>query len=361
MVGGLADWFAVTALFRHPLGLPIPHTAIVVERKDQFAATLGAFIQESFLTPDAIAERVAAARVGERAATWLAVPANAERVAAEVTEALVAASALLRDEDVHRTLAGMVRERADAVVLAPLAGRALAVLLAEGRHEQVLDAGLSGLNRYVEEHQVELRLQLAGQSRGWLRDAVDQRVFERVIRGLRETLEEMQRDRRHPLRVALTARLQQLAHELTVSQRLRDRGEELKAALLDRPEVAQWVAGLWSDLKAQLASDAQDPGSRLRRRAAGLVAALGAQIGQDPALATKLEQGIDTAVRHAVARSGGAIAGVVSTTIARWDAEETASRLELLLGPDLQWVRINGTVVGAAAGLLLHLVGDLLG
>ena len=361
MVGGLADWFAVVALFRHPLGIPIPHTAIVVERKDQFAATLGDFIQESFLTPDAIVGRVRGAGVVGRLADWLAEPANADRVAAEVADAVVAVADLLRDDDVHRAIEGVVRNRVESVPLAPLAGQALRFATRDGRHDEVLDRALGSIRRYIEDHRAELRGRLGKKSRWWVPGVVDNKLFERVLDGFCGMLAEMEGDHRHDLRRDLDLRLARLATALETSPELRERGERIKRDLLDQPELQRWVAEVWADAKDHLRAEAEDPASKLRVRLAGAIVAGGRKLQADPALAARAEGLLESLVTYVVEHFRGEIAGLVGTTIARWDAEETASRLELLLGPDLQYVRINGTVVGAAAGLLLHAVADLLG
>ena len=361
MVGGLADWFAVVALFRHPLGLPIPHTAIVVERKDQFAATLGDFIQESFLTSDAIVGRLRGAGVVGRLADWLSEPGNAERVAAEVSDAVVAVADLLRDDDVHRAIEGVVRNRVEAVPLAPLAGQALRFATRDGRHDAVLDRALAGLRRYIEDHRADLRARLGKKSRWWIPGAVDHKLFDRVLDRVCAALAEIEGDRGHEMRRELDLRLSKLASELETSPEMRERGEQIKRDLLDQPELQRWVAELWSDAKDTLRSEAADPDSRLRRRLAEGIVGAGRRLSTDAVLAARVEAGIETIVTYVVEHFRGEIAGLVSTTIARWDAEETASRLELLLGPDLQYVRINGTVVGGAAGLLLHAVADILG
>ncbi|HEX3622977.1 MAG TPA: DUF445 domain-containing protein [Acidimicrobiales bacterium] len=356
MVGGLADWFAVTALFRRPLGLPIPHTAIVVDRKDQFAATLATFIRESFLDRELLVERVRTAGVVGRLGSWLAKEDNAARVAAEVADAAVAGADLLRDEDVHGALEELVRERVDAVPLAPLAGRALRFFTEGGRHDEVLDAALTGLDGYLATHGQELRRQLGQRSRWWLPGAVEDRIFDRLLDGVRTVLQEMAADRDHDLRKQFDARLRLLAAELETSVDLYERAERLKREVLSQPQVREWVASLWADAKAQLRAEACDPESQLRRRLVGGIMAGGRRLQADPELAAVLQTALERAVRYLVDHFEGDVVAFVSGTIARWDAEETASRLELLLGPDLQYVRINGTVVGAAAGLALHLV-----
>ena len=356
MAGGLADWFAVTALFRHPLGLPIPHTAIVVERKEQFAATLGQFIQERFLTPEVIVELVAAARIAFRLGEWLADPANADRVATEVANAALAVADALDDDDVHRALDDILRERAAATPLAPLAGQVLEFLTAEGRHDGAVDAALTGLDRYLGEHRDELKEKFGGRSPWWLPGAVEDRIFLRLLDGAQAVLQDMVRDHEHELRRQFDQRLQRLVLELKTSPDLRARGEKIKEDLLNEPVVKEWIAALWRDLKARLRA----PESDLRRRLAAAIAGAGRRLRDNPELAGKVEAGMQTAAAYLVENFQGEMAGVVTSTIARWDADETAYRLELLLGPDLQYVRISGAVVGAIVGLILHVVTQLL-
>jgi len=360
MVGGLADWFAVTALFRRPLGLPIPHTAIIVERKDQFGATLADFMRESFLTREVLVDRVRAAGVVGRLGAWLSKEENAARVAGEAAGAAVAGADLLRDDDVHRALEDLVRERVENVPLAPLAGRALRFFTQNGRHEEVLDAALQGLERYLAVHGKDLRQQMGARSPWWLPGAVEDRIFDRLLDGARAVLHDMAADRGHDLRRQFDARLRLLAAELETSVDLRERGERLKHDLLSQPQVRDWVASLWADAKGQLRAQACDPDSQLRRRMVDGVMAAGRRLQDDPELAATVQTAVERAVGYLAEHFDGDIAAFISGTIARWDAEETASRLELLLGPDLQFVRINGTVVGAIAGLGLHTLSSLL-
>jgi uncharacterized membrane-anchored protein YjiN (DUF445 family) len=360
MVGGLADWFAVTALFRRPLGLPIPHTAIVVERKDQFAATLGEFIQDSFLTPELILGRVRSADVVNRLADWLCQADNASRAAAELADAIVAAAKLARDEDVHRTLEGFLRQGVESLPLAPLAGQALRFVLRDGRADELLDRAFREVKEYLEEHREELRSLLTKRSRWWLPGAVDHKLFDRVIDGACAVLGEMADDHDHAVRQQLNDRLAQLAGDLETSPALLARGEQLKHDFLARPEVQKWVAALWSDIKRHLEAQASNPTSVLRHRLTGAIVGIGGRLHEDPTLANKVRDAVESVVCYVAEHFNSSIAGLVSNTVSRWDAEETASRLELLLGPDLQFVRINGTVVGAGAGLLLHVVSRVL-
>jgi uncharacterized membrane-anchored protein YjiN (DUF445 family) len=361
MVGGLADWFAVVALFRHPLGLPIPHTAIITERKAQFGETLGEFIHDSFLTPDAVAERVRAAGVGSRVAAWMAGPANADKLAGHVLDGAVQVVDLLEDDAVHDVIERLLRERIESASIIPMAGRALGALTREGRHADVVDAGLQGLDRYLDEHRGELRDRFRDQAPWWLPGAVEDRIFERLVDGLRAVIDDMAHDRGHGLRHQLDARILQFVEDLQTSAELRARGEQLTRDLLDRPELRAWVTTVWADAKGHLRGQAADPASELRVQLGQAIAAGGRRLQAEPALSKKVDDAAEVGARYVVEHFGGEITDLVSTTIARWDGEETSERLELLLGPDLQFIRINGTVVGGLAGLGLHAIAQLLG
>jgi uncharacterized membrane-anchored protein YjiN (DUF445 family) len=361
MVGGLADWFAVTALFRHPLGIPIPHTAIIVERKDKFAETLGDFVQDSFLNPASISERLRRGDIPGRVAAWASEPESARRTAGEVLSAAVAMADLVKDEDVHRALDGALRARADGVALAPLAGRVLRVATADGRHDEVLDAAIRGFDRYVREHRDELHERLAESAPWWLPGPVETRLFERIIEGVSSTLQAMVDDHEHPLRVSLLERVDELAVQLETSPELRARGEALKQQILDQPELQQWLGSLWRDLKQRLRTEAETPGSQLHEWLADRIMEAGRRLAEDPELAAALEAAVTRGIAYMAERFQGEVSALVRTTIERWDATETAFRLELLLGPDLQFIRINGTVVGAMAGLALHAIAQALG
>lgn len=360
MVGGLADWFAVTALFRHPLHIPIPHTAIIVERKDQFGETLGDFVQTSFLTPDIIAERVRAAMVVPRLAAWLSEPDNARRLARHAADAAVTAADLMRDDEVHRALEEAARRRIETTPLAPLAGRALQAMTEGGRHHDLLDVMLRGVDRFLTDNRDSLRLRFGTESPWWLPEAAEDRIFERLLDGARAVLGEVVDNPYHELRLDFDRRVRQLAQDLQTSETLRARGEDLKHDLLAQPELRAWVATVWTDLKAGLRTQAADPDSALRRRLAETIAALGRRLVGDPALAARVEGGIETGVRYVADQFSDEIAAMVSGTISRWDGRETSDRLELLLGPDLQFIRINGTLVGSLAGLAIHTVSQVL-
>jgi uncharacterized membrane-anchored protein YjiN (DUF445 family) len=361
MVGGLADWFAVTALFRHPLGVPIPHTAIIPSRKDQFGRTLGEFVQDNFLSPDTIVDRIRSGRIAARAAEWLADPANATTVARHAADLVVEVTNTLRDEEVHALIEETVIRRVEAVPLAPLAGRALEAMTAQDRHHELLDTLLRGVDRALDENRENLRSRFGRESPWWVPEPIDARIFEKLFDGVHNLLQEIAADPHHELRMEFDKRVRALATELGTSPSMRARGEELKHDLLSHPELRKWSSSLWTDVKTTLRAQAADPGSELRLRLADAVQATAARLRDDRAMQQKAEDVAVAGVRYVSEHFHDEIAGLVSGTVARWDATETARKLELLLGPDLQFIRINGTVVGGLAGLLIHTVVILTG
>jgi uncharacterized membrane-anchored protein YjiN (DUF445 family) len=356
MVGGVADWFAVTALFRRPLGLPIPHTALIVERKDQFAVTLGQFVQENFLNADVLAERIRSAGLVPRLATWLATRANAERFAGHGADLVVTVAEALRDDDVQRVLTAELTRAIDAVEVAPLAGRALRIILAGGHQAELFDALAAGAERYLAGHHDELRDRFAGESPRWMPEAVYRRVFDRLYYRLRERLVAMAADPGDETRQQFEAWLAGLPGRLETSPELREQGERLKREVLGSAGLRDWSSSAWQKAKETLRTQAADPGSELRRRLADALVAAGRRLGSDPRLAGGLERLVESGARALAVQFGDELADLVTGTIERWDAAETSSQLELLLGRDLQYIRINGTVVGAGVGLALHAI-----
>jgi uncharacterized membrane-anchored protein YjiN (DUF445 family) len=356
MVGGIADWFAVTALFRRPLGLPIPHTAIIVERKDQFAATLGQFVQENFLNADVLADRIGSAGVARRLADWLADKDNADRFAGHAADIVVTLAGTLRDEDVQSVLMAEVSRAAAGVDVAPLAGRAVGVMIAGGHHEVLFNNFLSAADRYLADHHEELRVRFESEAPRWLPDAVYGRAFERLYDRLRERLTAMTEDPDDDARRQFNDWVAGLPERLQTSPEIRERGETFKRELLASAGVRDWTSWLWKNTKETMRAQAADPDSELRRRLAQALTAAGRRLAADQRLQESLERVVESGARTLANQFHDELAGLVTGTIQRWDAHETSTQLELLLGRDLQFIRINGTVVGAGVGLALHAI-----
>ncbi|MGH3225629.1 MAG: DUF445 domain-containing protein [Streptosporangiaceae bacterium] len=356
MVGGVADWFAVTALFRRPLGLPIPHTALIAEQKNRFAGTLGQFVQENFLNAEVLAERIRAAGLVSRLAAWLADQANAARFAGRAADLVVTVAEALRDEDVQSVLTAELTRAIDAVEVAPLAGRALRVVIAGGHHAELFNTIVTAADRYLDEHKADFRDLFETEAPRWIPDAVYRRIFDRLYSRLRERLAAMAADPHDATRRQFDAWIAGLPDRLETDPGLRERGERLKRDVLASAGLRDWSSSLWQKAKETLRTQAADPDSELRRRLADLLATTGRRLGSDRTLQEGMERMIESGVRSVADQFHDELAGLVTGTIERWDAEQTSSQLELLLGRDLQFIRINGTVVGASVGVALHAI-----
>ena len=356
MVGGVADWFAVTALFRRPLGLPIPHTALIVERKDQFAATLGQFVQENFLNADVLTERIRAAGLVHRLAAWLSDRGNADRFAGRGADLVVTVAEAMRDEDAQRVLTDELTRVLDTVEVAPLAGKVLRIVIAGNHHAELFNTLVAAADRYLADHYTELRDLFEGESPRWVPDTVYRRVFDRLHSRLRERLTAMAADPGDETRQQFDKWLATLPDRLETSPELRERGEQLKRDVLGSAALREWSSSLWQQAKDILRAQAADPDSELRRRLADALVAAGRRLESDRRLQEGLERMVESGTRAVADRFHDELADLVTGTIERWDAAETSRQLELLLGPDLQYIRINGTVVGAGIGLALHAI-----
>jgi uncharacterized membrane-anchored protein YjiN (DUF445 family) len=360
MVGALADWFAVTALFRHPLRLPIPHTAIIPRKKDQIGESLGSFVQENFLTRSVIEQKLTTVDVPGRLGTFLAAPGRAERLAGDASAALAALTDLLRDEDLQPAVATLVDRKLQSTAAAPVLARVLELVVEGDRHQEVLSAGLRGLARFLEDNRVVFRAQLGDASPAWVPDWVDDRVFDRVFSALGGFLEEVGEDPRHELRRSYDARLRAYITALRTDPSTAAHVEELKKELLEHPAVRRWSASLWTSAKNAVLAAAADPGSELRARVVGLIRDGAQMLQTDDTVRDLVQRHTHTAAGYLVERFSGDLAELVSGTVARWDTDETSRRIELQVGRDLQWIRVNGTVVGGLAGLVIYTIGQLL-
>jgi uncharacterized membrane-anchored protein YjiN (DUF445 family) len=360
MVGALADWFAVTALFRHPMRLPIPHTAIIPRKKDQIGTSLGSFVQANFLTKAVVDERLAAVDVPGRLGAFLAAPGRAERLAGDAGAALGGLTELLRDDDLQPAVAALVDRRLRATPAAPAVARVLELVVDGDRHQEVLSAALTGLAHFLEENRLVFRTQLGDASPSWVPDWVDDRVFDRVFSGLQQFLEEVGDDSGHDLRRSYDARLRAYVHSLRTDPAAAARIEQLKEELLEHPAVRAWSGSLWTTVKNAVVEAAADPESELRARMAGLIRECARLLTDDPTVRELVQRQSRRAAGYAVERFSGDVADLVGSTVARWDTEETSRRIELQVGRDLQWIRVNGTVVGGLAGLVIYTVGQLL-
>jgi uncharacterized membrane-anchored protein YjiN (DUF445 family) len=354
MVGGLADWFAVTALFRHPLGIPIPHTAIIPRKKDQIGEGLAGFVGKYFLTEAVVSERVAAARVPQRLGQWLADPDHARQLAAELSSAVGGMASVLRDDELRNAVATFADKRLRELDAAPLLARLLDAVCDSGQHQAVLTHVLRGTMRFLDENRAVFRSRLADESPEWVPDWVDDRVFAKGFTAVQSFLADVSIQDEHELRRTYDAKLRDLAERLRTDPEQAAKVEQAKLQLLEHPKVREWLSTLWVTGKALVVDGVSDPDSELRRTIESLTMRAGEVLRDDPAVAGKVDEALQRMTGHIVTNYAEDLAGVISATVERWDTAETSRRLELQVGRDLQFIRINGTVVGALAGLLIY-------
>ncbi|WP_079191556.1 DUF445 domain-containing protein [Streptomyces sp. CB00455] len=361
MVGALADWFAVTALFRHPLGLPIPHTAIIPTKKDQLGVSLGEFVGENFLSSDVVAARLKAVGIGGRLGTWLAEPAHADRVTAELATALRGALTVLRDSDVQAVVGEAITRSAETAEIAPGMGKTLERVVADGGHHRVVDLLCLKAHDWLVTHGESVMDAVQGGAPGWTPRFVDRKIGDRVYKELLRFVTEMRDMPEHPARGAVDRFLTDFASDLQSDTETRARVERLKSDLLQRSEVQDVIASAWTAIRSMIMSAAKDEQSELRLRVRSSLISLGARLASDGRLQDKLEGWIEGAVVYVVTTYRAEITSLITDTVAGWDAEHTTRKIEAHIGRDLQFIRINGTVVGAMAGLLIYTVSRALG
>lgn len=361
MVGALADWFAVTALFRHPLGLPIPHTAIIPTKKDQLGFSLGEFVGENFLSQDVVRQRLRAVGIGSRLGAWLAEPQNADRVTAELATALRGALTVLRDSDVQAVVGEAITRRAGAQEIAPGIGKMLERVVTDGGHRRVVDLICTRAHDWLVLHDTQVMNAVEGGAPGWTPRFVDRKVGERVYKELLRFATEMRDSPTHPARGALDRFLTDFATDLQSDTETRARVERLKGEVLGRSEVQDLIASAWTAVRAMIVSAAEDERSELRLRVRASLLSLGTRMATEPSAQAKVDKWVEGAAVHVVTTYRAEITSLITETVASWDAEHTTKKIEANIGRDLQFIRINGTVVGSLAGLLIYTVSRALG
>lgn len=360
MVGAIADWFAVTALFRHPLGIPIPHTAIIPKRKDEIGATLGAFVEHEFLSDEVVLGKLRSIGIARRVGGWLAEPANAERVTAEAAVAARGILTLLGDDDVEDVIERLARRHLFEPEWGPAIGRIGSSLVAADQQRAAVDAVLEKAESWLAAHPEAFERMVSERLPRWMPGFVDRLVDDRAHREVLAFVRSVRDDDAHPLRVAIDRYLAELADDLQHDPGMIARVERLKAELLASPRVREFAGEAWGAVKSTLEEGLADPASELRVALRDAVVEVGVRLSTDEALAAKVDAWLTDAAAYVVRNYRHEIAGVITETVERWDPRETTEKLELQVGRDLQFIRINGTVVGALAGLAIYSIATAL-
>lgn len=361
MVGGLADWFAVTALFRRPLGLPIPHTAIIPENKDRIADTMAVFLRENFLTPQVVARRMQSMNLASAAGTFLADSGRegTSRIRAGATELFAEVLESLDPERLGTQVRAGLAAQLERIAIAPLLGRMLEAAMADRKHLPLVDSTIRWAGLVLEDNEDMVRAMIHERANALLRfTGLDERLANSVLDGLYKLLAEVLVDPHHPLRDKLEEGLAKLATDLQHDEEFRARVEVLKNDLIANPAVAEWWQGVWERIRQNLIRKARDPGSALGAQFADSLEELGKALREDYRLQWQINRFARRTAVGVATRHGDQIVRLVSETVRRWDARTLTDRLEGAVGRDLQFIRINGTLVGGLVGLTLHAGGQ---
>jgi uncharacterized membrane-anchored protein YjiN (DUF445 family) len=360
MVGALADWFAVTALFKHPLGLPIPHTAIIRKNKDRIGVSIANFLEHNFMTRDVISEELREVNFTAALAAWLEAPGNSRRLARHLAGAIPALLRMVEDEDVGQFLQQRAAATLREVRFAPLLGELLAILKAGGQHQRVFDHVIELAADALEHNRPYIRQKIHDSSPRWLPRSVDEKFFERLLEELNNILDEM-RDEDSEWRGRFEIATQNLIDKLKTSPDYEENLARMVRSTLAQEEFRAYLTQLWHDIKERLMRDADAEDSRAVVRLEQALTAFARALEQDRAVGAKLNHWLHTFATETIVHRRGEIAQLVKRVIGKWDPETIARKVELHVGKDLQYIRINGTLVGGLVGLLLHLVALAMG
>ncbi len=360
MVGGLADWFAVTALFRHPLGLPIPHTAIIPRNKDRIGEALANFINENFLIPSVVARRMRNIDIAGAAGRFLRSPAEGTRIRHGASRLIADIFEGLDDERLGGIVKGAIASRIEKMEVAPLLGHALASAINEDRHVPMLEAAIRWMARALEANE-ELIREMVHKKANWVLKlaGLDAKLADAILDGLRKLTAEMSTDPAHPVRMKVEEALAQLANDLQTNPETRAKVEEMKEQLLANRSVALWIDTLWQKGRESIIRAARNPDAALAGRLGEVLRSMGASLEQDPRIRSAINQFVRRAAAGMAQSYGSSIVKLVSETIRSWDARTVTARLEAAVGRDLQYIRINGTLVGGLVGLVIHALDTL--
>lgn len=353
MVGALADWFAVTALFRHPLGIPIPHTAIIPRRKDEIGRSLGEFVETNFLEGRVVRAKLESTPIAATAGAWLRDPTHAETVGAEASTVAAGILRALSDDEVQDLISDLAREHLLDPEWAPTLGAWLSRVVEADAHRGAVDLGVDSIVTWLNANRDSFSGLVSRRLPSWVPSVAMRLVDDTVYHEAVKFAAAVQADPDHPARRAIDRYLERLADNLQQDPTTIERLEDAKSSVFDSPRVRELAAEAWNTAKAGLLTALGDPASGLRRR---IVAALG-EIGERLATDAALQQRVDTRVADAavflVDRYRHDIASIITDTVEKWDPAETTEKIELMVGRDLQYIRLNGTIVGALAGLAI--------
>jgi uncharacterized membrane-anchored protein YjiN (DUF445 family) len=354
MIGGLADWFAVVALFRHPLGIPIPHTAIIPNSKHGLGRNLATFIVQNFLDPDLIVERLTQADPARSLGRWLTDPENARAVSGQVAAVAAGLAEGLASDEIRSDLERVLKPQLGRLPYAQIGSRILETTVQGGHHRPVIDAGIRGVVDAMVANRSVLRRRLGDESPWWVPEQLDDAVFDRAFSALVAFLLEVAADAGHPLRQTIESQLEGLAERLQSDEELNQQIAVRMGELIDTPEVGDFIDAQWRAVARAVADAAERPESELRESIAMALTGFGQRLAADRELADRVDGWIISVAGPVAGAARREVGALIEVTVDRWDTEDASRRLEIWMGRDLQFVRVNGTLVGGLAGILIH-------
>ena len=356
MVGALADWFAVVALFRHPLGIPIPHTAIIPARQNEIGESMSRFVADHFLKPEVVRKKLQATNLAAFVISWLKSEKGRNSIEELCVNMLRWALGALSEKRVRRFLSRLSAKQLASVSLAPMLGTTLDWLVRGQRHQQILTQVLRYTIVLIDENREAIRARVQQESPWWVPGFVDDRIMKKMLERIEHQLFEMTLNPEHPLRAQFSLWIQKLAHDLRHSPTLLRKGEEIKEQLLANDELQDYLFGLWQELSRGIEADISKPDSTIRQQIGQSLQNIAEELDGDPDMQAWLNDWLVNAITLVVSRNSEQIASLISDTVKSWDGADTSRRVELAIGRDLQFIRINGTLVGGLVGLVIYAV-----
>ncbi len=360
MVGAIADWFAVTALFKHPLGLKIPHTAIIPYRKNAIAEQFGHFVQTNFLSAEVIANKLRTENIAEQLARWISQPENSQLIANQVSAGLLGIVQVMNDKDIQLVIERSLQTQIKLTKFAPILGNLLSLLTSGERKQELLQGAVQAGIYVLEENKEVIIEQIAKETPWWLPDPVDKAIHKKIVESVQKTLKDINATPNHPLQQRFNVAVDKFLEDLQESPEMLAKEETLKEDLLQQAVVQEFTSSLWLDIKAWLLEYSSTPNTEYRGAIQHGIVQFGNSLLADEVLLEKTNRWIEEGAIYLTQKYGHEVAKLISETVKKWDAQDASHKIELQIGKDLQYIRINGTLVGGLIGVLIHTLSLLL-